>query len=49
VSQSGSGEFNSPHPQQRYSQLRLDMSVTSEKDPRYAFTYLWRKGVKRSR
>ena len=39
VSQGGTGEFAPPHPQTRYNQLRLDLSVSSERDPRYAFTY----------
>jgi len=39
VSQGGASGFMPPHPQKRYNQLKLDMSVTSEKDPRFAFTY----------
>lgn len=39
VSQTGSGEFAPPHPVKRYNQLMLDMSVTSERDSRYAYTY----------
>jgi prepilin-type N-terminal cleavage/methylation domain-containing protein len=38
VVQNSGGEFLPPHPVKRYNQLRLDMSVTSEKDPRFAFT-----------
>ena len=38
VVQTSGGEFRPPHPLKRYNQLRLDMSVTAEKDPRFAFT-----------
>ena len=39
VSVSGSGAFNPPHPRKLYNQLMLDLSVTAERDPRYAYTY----------
>lgn len=39
VNQTGNGEFAPPHPPKLYNQLKLDMSVTSEKDPHFGFTY----------
>lgn len=39
VNQTGGGEFAPPHPPKLYNQLKLDMSVTSEKDPHFGFTF----------
>jgi type II secretory pathway pseudopilin PulG len=39
VEKDGYGQFRPPHPQKQYNQLKLDLSVTFEKDSRFGLTY----------